>query len=205
MMFSVVMPSYLGEYRGCATDREVKFMRAVQSLVEQTEQDWELWVIADGCQKTMDILTSHFYQEQRIKATMIDKQPAFHPAIRNVGIHSAEGEWIVYLDTDDAFGPNHLAILRTGIENSDISGWGCFNSIVYDMDMKEWREHECIMTKAAHCSTSNFIHRRDLGAWWNKGGYGDDFHFGQELRKRGPGTHLPTPQYFVLHTNQYDL
>ena len=33
---SVVMPSYLGEYEGCASDRENKFIRSVHSFLENS-------------------------------------------------------------------------------------------------------------------------------------------------------------------------
>ena len=33
---SVIMPSFLGEYEGCASDRENKFIRAVHSFLENS-------------------------------------------------------------------------------------------------------------------------------------------------------------------------
>ena len=42
MKLSVIMPSFLGEYDGCATDREKKFVRAVQSFLDNTLIEKEL-------------------------------------------------------------------------------------------------------------------------------------------------------------------
>ena len=46
---SVIMPSFLGEYDGCATDREKKFVRAVQSFLDNTLIENELIIIGDNC------------------------------------------------------------------------------------------------------------------------------------------------------------
>ena len=34
MKISVIMPVYLGEYEGCATNREDKFIRAIHSFLQ---------------------------------------------------------------------------------------------------------------------------------------------------------------------------
>lgn len=55
-MFSIVMPSYLGDYNSSAgpsaTNRVEKFIRAVDSVLAQTFGSWELLIVADGCEKT---------------------------------------------------------------------------------------------------------------------------------------------------------
>ena len=47
-MISVVMASYLGEYKSAAKNRDIKIRRAVESVLSQTVPV-ELVVVADGC------------------------------------------------------------------------------------------------------------------------------------------------------------
>ena len=54
---TVIMPSYLGEYPTAASNREVKFRRAVESFLIQ--ELGKLIIIADGCQKTLEIAAEY--------------------------------------------------------------------------------------------------------------------------------------------------
>jgi len=72
-MITVVMPSYLGEYRGAATNREEKLRRAIRSFLAQNIG--HLIIIADGCQKTVDIASE--FNHPSISCHLIDKQPLF--------------------------------------------------------------------------------------------------------------------------------
>lgn len=210
MLFSVVMPSFLGPYANAASNREEKFIRAVQSVVDQSYASWELQIVADGCDRTMELMAEHFPSEPRWTASLIAKQPKWHPAVRNCGIYNSTGEWILYLDTDDQWGPDHLSTIAEALEKTPPpNGWAYFNDFAWDPRTKEWVERRCEIDKKYAFGTSNFIHRRDLNLWWPKGTYDHDFAFGQVLKKAGPGIRLATPAYLVCHVptgpNKYDL
>jgi glycosyltransferase involved in cell wall biosynthesis len=178
MKYSIVMASYLGDYKGAARNRKEKFRRALDSVIAQTYGDWELLVVSDGCVDTMLILSE--YNDQRIRCFPIDKRPTWDPTVRNFGIHEAKGEWIVYLDTDDVFGPEHLGKIG------------------------KWVERQCSMQKYRH-GTGNLIHARDI--YWPEGNdYDHDMRFVQELRKMAEGERLSTPEYFCCHIpNRYEV
>ena len=53
---SVIMPVYLGEYQGCASDREQKFLRAVSSVLQSSYKNIELVVIGDSCSITEKLI-----------------------------------------------------------------------------------------------------------------------------------------------------
>jgi glycosyltransferase involved in cell wall biosynthesis len=60
---SVITPSYLGEYENCASDRENKFIRAVNSFIANTYENKELVIIGDSCDITERLLTENFSKE----------------------------------------------------------------------------------------------------------------------------------------------
>ena len=63
--FSVIMPSFLGEYSRAAQNREEKIVRSIDSCLDQ--MDFELIIVADGCQKTVEIVTDKFKGEKDVK------------------------------------------------------------------------------------------------------------------------------------------
>jgi glycosyltransferase involved in cell wall biosynthesis len=192
MTFSVVMPSYLGPYKGAAKDRNKKIIRAIESVRSQTFEDWELIVVADGCRDTLNLINENYAADNRISCLLIEKQPLWSGVPRNVGAHHARGEWITYLDIDDMFGRDHLAKIALGI---DAYGPG-FDWVFYN-DHITLAERKCTPAKG-HCGTSNVTFRRSLGVQWKDASYLHDWKFIQELL-RFPYIRIPTPEYHVMH------
>lgn len=103
-MISIVMMSYLGDYPGARNNPIEKFNRAVQSVVEQTFQDWELIIVSDGCELTNQEYLKNWAQDTRIKLVKTEKSKSKWPgAKRQIGVNTAKYEWICYLDSDDLF------------------------------------------------------------------------------------------------------
>jgi len=96
---SIIMPVYNGE----------RYIRmAIESILAQTWQDWELIVINDGStDATAEILSQ--FADPRI--TMIYQDNQGEAAARNAGLAVAAGEYIAFLDADDLYLPNALADL----------------------------------------------------------------------------------------------
>lgn len=102
-MFSVVIPAYnYGHFVG----------RAIESVLEQGGDDFEVLVIDDGStDKTREIVASYadrvqyFHHENRGQA-----------ATRNRGIGLSTGRYLIFLDADDKLLPDALFHLRQAIE-----------------------------------------------------------------------------------------
>lgn len=199
MKFSVVIPSFLGSYSGAASRRDEKLVRAVQSVLGQTFQDFEIQVVADGCQQTVELMKQ--FTDERAHVTLIPKAPLWDGAPRNTGIDKAEGEFIIYLDTDDYWGENHLQIISDGLKDYD---WVFFNDYIC---RDEWIERHCDINRLGQNGTSNICHRKSLGARWAHRGYGHDHHFNQSLMMKSQKyAKIATPEYFVCHIpGMYDL
>lgn len=203
--FSIVMPSYLGDYTGAAKNRPAKLLRAINSVLNQSFGSWELLVVADGCQRTMDLVAEHYGDHPRITSILIAKQALWDPGVRNVGIKHATGRWIIYLDADDYWGKDHLSIVNDGLRGIP-SGWAWFNDLEWSKQRKEFVERRCDITHKDRHGTSNLVHARELGVYWTKGTYKQDAFFCDSLKRTGPGVQIPTPEYCVAHIpNRYDV
>jgi glycosyltransferase involved in cell wall biosynthesis len=177
-MISVVMPSYLGDYPNCASNREEKLPRAIESFLAQ--EIGELIVVADGCNKTAEIASKY-----PVRLVNIDKQSFFIGTPRNTGIQAAKYDYIAYLDNDDMFGANHLKRIAKNI----------------DADWLYWDDYvngkiRPVSLEFGHIGTSAIAHKKDLDCKWGDG-YGHDWQFIQQL-KHYPSKRIIT-NYQVMH------
>ncbi|AVD86522.1 MULTISPECIES: glycosyltransferase family 2 protein [Pseudomonas] len=99
---SIITPSY---------NAERLIGRTLQSVLDQSWQDWELLVI-DDCSKddTRDVVARYASMDSRIRLIALDKNNGAPAAPRNIGIREARGQWIAFLDADDIWHPEKLAL-----------------------------------------------------------------------------------------------
>ena len=194
MRFSVVMASYLGVYRTAATDRERKLIRAVNSVITQSFTDFELLVIADGCERTIKLMED--IDDTRVKVYWIERSKLFSGAPRNAGIEVATGKFIVYLDTDDMYGENHLKNINEGLKDYD---WVWFDDIRYSSLTDEWFDNVCNIERSGRHGTSNICHKRELPYRWIRDGYAHDHFFISNLRQNTNFAKIPGGEYYVCH------
>lgn len=166
-MISVIMPCYLGNYKGCANNRESKLKRAINSFLRQNVG--ELVVISDGCNETMKIVNS--FKNKSIKIIKLPKQDLFSGLPRQVGIENAKNDWITYLDSDDEFGENHLTNMILNLDNN-------FDWFYYD-DFVGGKKR-IVSIEINKIGTSSIVHKKNISAVW-KDGYGHDWEFVKQL------------------------
>ena len=199
-MISIIMASYLGAYKGAASDRENKLRRAINSVLLQKIHEWELIVIADGCDRTCEIVAE--YPDERVQCYKIPKQKIWSGIVRNTGVNIAKGDYIVYLDNDDVLGPSHLQMIADGIAAHPDFDWYLFNDMI--PHESKFIERACNLQRHK-CGTSNIAHKRTLAQWAPDDTYDHDWHFIQQLMKRGRYVRI-TGQYLVCHVpNKWDL
>lgn len=99
--FSVIMPTH---------NRKTLITKAIDSLLVQTYQNFELIIIDDGSSDgTEDFLKQHYTKEiecKKIKYFHIKKQGVCKA--RNFGLRQASYDWIAYLDSDNQMYPHFL-------------------------------------------------------------------------------------------------
>lgn len=198
MKISVIMPSFLGEYQGAASNREMKFERAVGSFLQQSYQDKELIIVSDGCEITNNLVRTKFPHDC-IKLITIEKQVNFSGEVRQAGLKQASGDVITYLDTDDYFGNNlHLDFIYNAFINENTQ-W------IYFDDIMKWNPHvesvRDVSLEQGRIGTSNIAHRNysDL-SWKSMDGYGHDWSFILNIMQKYKGVQkISGTSYTVCH------
>lgn len=173
---AIIMPSYLGEYLGCASDRDNKFLRAVNSLNEQTYPDKHIIIVSDGCEKTYS-LYKMFYKEQfkNIHCIQITKQEIWSGSVRQAGIQLAikkiQPDIITYCDSDDYLLPDHLERIINQFGSND---WVYFNDTLNKGN--NYFEKRNVILEKNHIGTSNIAHKAIKAFNWKDcNGYGHDW------------------------------
>ena len=83
---------------------------SIKSVIEQTYVNWELILIDDGSTDlTLDILKSFESKYQNI-FLFKNKNKKGVSGARNYGILHAKGDYLAFLDSDDLWKPNKLAV-----------------------------------------------------------------------------------------------
>jgi GT2 family glycosyltransferase/glycosyltransferase involved in cell wall biosynthesis/SAM-dependent methyltransferase len=95
-------------------DRPAMLRNAIQSIVVQTYQDFEIIVVNDGGD---DVSSIHDY-DHRIHLINHDIRRGISAA-RNSGLDQARGKYIAYLDDDDYYANNHLEVLVNFLEEGE--------------------------------------------------------------------------------------
>lgn len=82
---------------------------AIDSVLKQTFEDWELIVIDDcSSDNSVEIIAEYIELDNRVKL-LRTSYPSGSPSLpRNMGIESSVGEYIAFLDADDIWLPKKL-------------------------------------------------------------------------------------------------
>lgn len=100
-MFSVILPVYNG---GAFIDD------AIASVIRQKEKDWELIVIDDGSKDDTGEKLAAYENTPGIR--VIRQENAGVSAARNRGIEEAKERYLAFLDADDVWCEDHLAVMK---------------------------------------------------------------------------------------------
>jgi glycosyltransferase involved in cell wall biosynthesis len=97
---SIILPTY---------NRARLVMRAIQSIQAQTFSDWELLIIDDGSRDgTYDFVTTEMHGDKRVRYHYATNRGL--AMARNIGLSMGRGNYFTFLDSDDEYLPDHLAI-----------------------------------------------------------------------------------------------
>lgn len=106
---SVLMPAY---------NREDTIAAAIESVLSQCYNNYELLIIDDGSSdKTLGIIKKYLSQYDAVKLIKNEHNIGKSKSI-NKAIELAEGEWFAYLDSDNLWHPSYLStMIGAAIQN----------------------------------------------------------------------------------------
>lgn len=188
---SVIMPTY---------NRAYVLWRAIQSVLDQTEQHWELLVVDDGSTDCTGRLLEEF-RDPRI--SVIETSNGGPSAARNVGLERAVGDYVAYLDSDNTWRPSFLEEMLDTASRTDDVLWYCGATVSFwDRDAAgNWRLIERApeprrqygldhIWRLKSPDTNCLLHRRDValevGGWDEDCRWLEDWDFFLRVALRYP-------------------
>ena len=100
-LVSVITPAY---------NAEAFIAETIESVMNQTYANWEMIIVDDrSSDKTMDIIHEYAAQDDRIKVHQLVENSGSAVA-RNTAMDLAQGKFFAFLDSDDQWLPEKLAI-----------------------------------------------------------------------------------------------
>lgn len=110
-MVSVIIPCY---------NSEKTIGSCLESILNQTYSDIEVITVDDGStDKTSEIIQTYSDRDSRI--LLIRKENGGVSSARNLGIHVAHGDWLLFVDSDDTILNTHIeTLIKNAVSPSSI-------------------------------------------------------------------------------------
>lgn len=123
-LVSVIMPTF----------NRLEWLRAaIQSVLEQTLEDWELIIADDGSDgPTKEYLEAFAAQTEHRVRVLFLAHSGNPPAIRNAALGEAGGEYIAFLDSDDLWLPRKLELQIASLGEHPTREWSYTRSTLVD-------------------------------------------------------------------------
>jgi glycosyltransferase involved in cell wall biosynthesis len=152
---SVVMPTY---------NRATVLPDAIESVLKQSHQNWELLVIDDGSTDGTGLIVQGYTSDPRVRYFRTENHGV--SSARNHALAKATGSLVAYLDSDNTWNPDYLRLMvikvvsdnldcaYSAVEVVDASGATRF----YRGDEFDWEE----CRKTNYVDINALVHRRSL-------------------------------------------
>lgn len=156
-------------------NRPNKLREAIRSVLNQTFTDFEL-IVVDDCSPIDPVEVVSEFGDRRINYIRLEKNSGSQAKPKNTGILASVGDYVAFLDDDNAYRLDHLAVLVNALDNNPTV------SLVYGdryMNFENdptqngigiYHDHSPeVLMQRNYIDTSDFMVRRedlfDIGGW----------------------------------------
>lgn len=101
--YSIIIPCY---------NSEKTIKRALLSVLDQTETDYDIIIVDDGSTDNTVMITENFLKERPCTYTILSDANQGAAGARNKGAMAAHGEFLAFLDSDDEWHSEKLRMQR---------------------------------------------------------------------------------------------
>ena len=120
--------------------------RCIDSILNQTYQDFELILVDDGSTDCSGEICDK-YASNDIRIRVFHKPNGGVSSARNLGLSKINGNYVIFVDSDDFLMPNHLEILA---QYAEIYDWVMTSRKIIDEDNKIRNEYNLSQKIEAH-------------------------------------------------------
>lgn len=103
--FSIIIPTY---------NRRKLLQRAVESVLAQNYDNWELIIVDDG---SIDHTKEYVYSIKNDRVQYYYQENNGESSARNLGLKKSKGQYICFVDSDDKILPNYLKLFSININD----------------------------------------------------------------------------------------
>jgi len=145
--------------------------RAIESVLKQHFQDWNLIIVNDGGEEVSHVLED--FHDPRLHYLSIP--PSGKSAALNRGLLASDSVYIGYLDDDDIHYPNHLELLVEALESNPdaVMAYSDTYRVLLRKQGEAWREAERtvenredvtleMLLERNYINHKNILHRRSV-------------------------------------------
>ena len=109
-MISVIVPVYKVE----------KYLsRCIDSIISQTYQEWELFLVDDGSPDRSGVICDE-YSNKDSRIRVFHKKNGGVSSARNLALEYVCGDWVCFVDADDIIAPNTFELSLQNCEKNDL-------------------------------------------------------------------------------------
>ncbi|MFL0268928.1 glycosyltransferase family 2 protein [Candidatus Clostridium radicumherbarum] len=158
---SIIMPAY---------NSENSITKSIQSVLNQSFQDFELIIVDDGStDETLKLANLFASKDDRIKIISIANNGVSNA--RNTGIKYVQSKYLVFLDSDDYYEPRALEIIMNNIkEDTDLLIFNRFTEYKDGKFLSNKAIEECTYSSKEDIRNHAIIYINNslLNVPWNK-------------------------------------